>query len=211
MAPVALPANVGPLLQRTAADIDQIVDLLVNQQGVYNWIPPSTNASAAIDDFCTNKLRDKALCDAFIHKMVDTSIMNTHRFPTALTWTPSGSGWRTWVYYYTMINSKNYTLYDYGPTENMQIYGQKDAPQVPIENYNIPTAMMSGDEDSMADPKDVEWITQTLGDKVVFSKQYHLNHEAFCIAKDMSFFSVDAVNLLNQYNPVSNIQELFLS
>ena len=137
--------------------------------------------------------------------------MNTSRFHAALTWLPAGSGWRTWVYYYQMIASKRYSLYDYGARRNRKIYGQDEAPLVPIENYEIPTAMMSGDIDSLAVPKDVEWITETLGDNVIFSKQYHLNHGAFAIANDMSFFSVDAVDLLHQYNPVSNTEELFLS
>ena len=41
---------------------------------------------------------------------------------------------------------------------------------MPINDYNIPTAMMSGDLDVLAVPIDVEWITETLGDKVVFHK-----------------------------------------
>ena len=102
-----------------------------------------------------------------------------------------------------MIVSGNYALYDYGKSENKKVYGTDEPPLVPIENYNIPTAMFSGDLDVLAVPKDVEWITQILGDKVVFQKQYHLNHAAFCIAKDMSFFSNDAVNLLHKYNPIS--------
>ena len=109
-----------------------------------------------------------------------------------------------------MIVSNRYALYDYGKA-NKQIYGQDEAPLVPIEDYNIPTAMMSGDLDQLAVPIDVEWITQILGEKVVFSKQYHLNHAAFCIANDMSFFSIDAINLLSQYNPVSTQTEIFLN
>ena len=62
---------------------------------------------------------------------------------------------------------------------------------------------MSGDVDPLADPIDVEWITEMLGSNVVFAKQYHLNHTGFVMARDMSFFSEDAVALLHRYNPVS--------
>ena len=62
---------------------------------------------------------------------------------------------------------------------------------------------MSGDLDSLAVPLDVEWITEQLGENVVFHKEYHLNHGAFCLAVDMSFFSVDAVNLLDKYKSTS--------
>ena len=86
---------------------------------------------------------------------------------------------------------------------NMQIYGQDMAPLVPVQNYGVPTALMSGDVDPLADPIDVQWITEQLGSNVVFAKQYHMNHTGFAMANDMSFFSEDAVALLHQYNPVA--------
>jgi hypothetical protein len=51
-------------------------------------------------------------------------------------------------------------LYDYGKHGNMQVYGQKEAPLLPLnEKYNIPTGLFSGDMDGLADPKDVEILT----------------------------------------------------
>ena len=54
--------------------------------------------------------------------------------------------------------SNKYTLYDYGE-KNVENYGKDEVPLVPIEDYNIPTAMMSGDLDQLAVPIDVNWIT----------------------------------------------------
>ena len=59
-----------------------------------------------------------------------------------------------------MINDGRYSLYDYGESMNMKIYGSKLAPLVPIENYKVPTVLMSGEKDPQADPKDVEWIKE---------------------------------------------------
>lgn len=67
-----------------------------------------------------------------------------------------------------MINQGRYALYDYGKRQNNKIYGTDEAPLVPIENLNIPVALFSGDLDHLADPQDVEFISQKLGDKVVF-------------------------------------------
>ena len=58
-----------------------------------------------------------------------------------------------------MIVSKKMALYDWGKKKNKEIYGQDEPPLVPIEDYNVPTAMMSGDLDGLAVPTDVEWIT----------------------------------------------------
>lgn len=67
-----------------------------------------------------------------------------------------------------MINNGEFTRYDYGPLENRKVYGQSEVPLVPIENYNVPTVLMSGDLDGLSTPEDVAWLSSALGDKVVF-------------------------------------------
>jgi len=81
---------------------------------------------------------------------------------------------------------------------------------VPLEDYNVPTVLLSGSLDKLADPVDVEWLSNTLGDKVVFQQQYHNDHFTFALGKDMTFFSQDAVDQLHKYNPVSTEVEEFL-
>ena len=49
MAPVALPANVCGVVNRTAYYIDEIVDLVVDIGKHYNWIPYSPNTAESID------------------------------------------------------------------------------------------------------------------------------------------------------------------
>ena len=107
-----------------------------------------------------------------------------------------------------MINDGRFSLYDYGANENMKIYGSELAPLVPIEDYSVPTVLLSGDVDPLADSIDVEWIKEQLADNVVFAKQYHLNHTGFVMANDMTFFSVDAVAQLQKYNPTSKSKTL---
>ena len=74
---------------------------------------------------------------------------------------------------------------------------------VPLDAYNIPTMFQSGSRDKFAPPLDVAWLAEQLGDKIVFNKEYDLNHLGFSIANDMSFFSVDAVAQLQKYNPTA--------
>lgn len=209
LAPVARTGHIKGILADAANHIEAIVLAVVDGLGIYNIVAPQPLGSAAIDALC-EALIIKGVCKAIADAVIDETVMNVDRFPAAASWLPSGQSWRTFVYYGQMIVSNRYALYDYGKL-NKEVYGQDEAPLVPIEDYNIPTAMMSGDLDQLAVPIDVEWITQTLGDKVVFSKQYHLNHGAFCLANDMSFFSVDAINLLAQYNPVSTQPDIFLN
>lgn len=51
--------------------------------------------------------------------------------------------------------------------------------------------------DGLATPEDVAWLSEQLGDRVVFQKQYHKDHFTFILGKDMSFFSEEVVDLLH--------------
>ena len=132
-----------------------------------------------------------------IGNFVTDDIDQVSRLPVIVAGAPSGSGYRTFLYYAQMTNSKRYALYDYGRIKNNQIYGTKDAPLVPIENLDIPVALFSGSQDTVGDPEDVAFISEKLGDKVVFQKEYYLNHYSFVLAKDMSYFQ-DAIDLIAQ-------------
>lgn len=52
----------------------------------------------------------------------------------------------------------------------------------------------------MADPKDVAWTSQQLNKTIIFNHEYYLGHMSFAIAKDMSWFGVDVMAILNHYN-----------
>ena len=86
--------------------------------------------------------------------------------------------------------------FDLGITGNMQKYGQAKPPDVPLSNYNMPTALIAGTYDKLADVTDVAWLNEQIKDKVVLYKEYPLGHLSFVLAKDMSWFTDDIVPLI---------------
>ena len=58
-----------------------------------------------------------------------------------------------------MIESDRFELYDYGHDHNLEIYGTETPPLVPLENYSVPTVLLSGNRDELADPEDVAWLS----------------------------------------------------
>jgi hypothetical protein len=50
-------------------------------------------------------------------------------------------------------------------------------------------------------------LAEALGENVVFQQEYLLDHFSFAIAKDMTWFSIDAVNLLNEFNGLGSHAE----
>ena len=67
-----------------------------------------------------------------------------------------------------MVKTGRTALYDYGRVRNLREYGSAQPPLVPFEDYNLPTAILSGSYDGMADPADVAWTIEALGENVVF-------------------------------------------
>jgi len=59
-----------------------------------------------------------------------------------------------------MINSDKFELYDYGKEKNNELYFQDTPPLVPLENFNVPTVLLSGDVDGLGDPEDVAWLSE---------------------------------------------------
>jgi hypothetical protein len=64
----------------------------------------------------------------------------------------------------------------------------------------FPIAIMSGSADKMADPQDVAWTSEQLKDNVFFNHQYEMGHMSFAIGKEMSWFTVDAMAIINKFN-----------
>jgi hypothetical protein len=73
------------------------------------------------------------------------------------------------MYYAQSIRDGNFALYDYGKRQNEKIYGTEEPPLVPLENYNVPTALFSGSLDALANPTDVAWLKSQISEHVVFA------------------------------------------
>ena len=200
LAPVATTANMGRSL--VTDHIKLIEFIVVDVLKYYNWFAPMPQAVALVDFVCDTA---PFICNFFKKFIVHSDVDNLSRFDVFLSNEPSGQSYRTFVYYFQMVKTGRTALYDYGKVKNLRVYGSTEPPLVPFEDYSLPTALLSGSLDDMADPADVAWTVEALGDNVVFQKQYKMDHFSFALAKDMSFFSEDVVGLLKQYNKLPEV------
>ena len=204
LAPITrISHTASTLLWLMAEDVDQLTHVLINDYGMYDMFTPSWLESEVGIAFCTSSF-GQSICESFftLFTDLDVSVDDFSRAKTFLTHLPSGAGWRNFVHYAQIITSNRFQRYDYGEAANIEKYNTGVPPLYPMENFkNIPIALLGGLLDEMGTPTDVQWTYDTLkpNGNVVFYKQYQLGHMSFIIAKDMSFFSVDTVNLLNQY------------
>lgn len=111
-----------------------------------------------------------------------------------------GEGYQALVNYAQDVVFNGFRRFNYGPIENVSKYGTREPPSVDLSLVTVPTALVSGQYDKLADPEDVAWLaTQLSEDTLVFNQQYPLGHLSFGIAKDMSWFSDDVMSLIAEY------------
>jgi len=194
LAPVASNANVtGP--SKESAKYMKEIELALLEAKIYNLFPPMPLAMETVLIVCDLPYL-KDVCKSYLKSMNNQAVDNPQAAKTFMSNEPSGQSYRTFVYYSQSMVSGKVTLYDYGSRENKKIYGSEEPPLLPLNNYAVPSALFSGSLDEIADRADVAWLVEQIKPHVIFHKEYELDHFSFLIAKDMSFFTEDAVNLI---------------
>ena len=114
---------------------------------------------------------------------------------------PAGNGYQNLVYYMqSMENVDQWLRYDFGAIKNMDKYGQIKPPAVPVDQLNVPTGLFIGTQDKLATVADNQWLETQLSEGIlVWNQTYELDHLSFSMARDMSFFTNDVMNLVNKY------------
>ena len=134
----------------------------------------------------------------------DPSIDYIERYDMYMSNVPSGAGYKDFTHYGQGISpakSESFKRYDMGSAKaNNAKYGQDSPPDYDLKLLKFPLAVFSGSKDLLADPLDVKWTVAQMKDTIIFDHEYYLGHMSFAIAKDMSFFTVDTMAILNHYN-----------
>jgi hypothetical protein len=71
---------------------------------------------------------------------------------------------------------------------------------------SVPIGLFVGTSDQLATVDDNRWAKTQLK-TLKFYKEYSLGHLSFMIGKDMTYFSVDVMNMLKEYHPATVAEE----
>jgi lysosomal acid lipase/cholesteryl ester hydrolase len=103
------------------------------------------------------------LCDVSSDKCNNSKMMSVY-----LSHQPGGSSLKAVAHFVQMCRSKKFVMYDYGTETNKIIYNKEVPCEYDLSSiHDFPIALFSGLDDKLANPKDVEWLTEQLGDNVV--------------------------------------------
>ncbi|XP_058984544.1 lipase 3-like [Musca domestica] len=95
----------------------------------------------------------------------------------------------------------HFCLYDYGPTKNMELYGQLTPPDYPVERITSEVHLWYGDNDTMAAVEDVERLAEKLPNRVM----HHMEdpswaHGDFSLHKEVKKFINDPIiEIMNKF------------
>lgn len=131
-----------------------------------NEFSPSTHLMQLFDHYvCDETMLQLELCEniCFLLTGFDLQQANTTLLPIILGHEPGGTSTRTIIHFAQEVNSGRFCHYDYGSaTENEKVYNQPTPPDYSLHKVNVPVALMWGMNDWLADPKDVEYLINTL-------------------------------------------------
>lgn len=174
----------------------------INLTGQYNLLPYNFLTSGSAQILC--KLFDGKLCDLLLKTAADADpdIDNTDMYAIMTKNLPAGASYRNTLHYAQLMDLpyQEFLRWDYGREGNIKNYGQETPPAYDLSLLDFPLAILSGSKDKMADPLDVKWTSDQLKNTTIFNHEYYLGHISFAIAKDMSWFDVDVMAIMNHYN-----------
>jgi pimeloyl-ACP methyl ester carboxylesterase len=210
LAPISRISNTESVpLQMIAKHITPMA-ALIEKIGMWNMFGPNYLVDNLVADFCDHALDFCVACLKAISDG-DPSVDNLDRVKTYFTHIPSGSGYKNQLHFAQIINSAKFARYDHGAAENLKRYGSTTPPDYNLRGINgVPIALFGGSTDLLVSKTDVDWLNDQLGEAPVWYKQYPLGHMSFAIAKDMSWYKQDVLNLINQYS-TNDFKQGFLS
>lgn len=198
LAPVASTHNIEvPSLQKSAK-YWRLIQFAAERLGVYNIFGVNWWEDEAMLVFCG---LFEGLCEEILSAVADANpeVDNMDRLGAFLSNFPAGSSFQDLCMFAQNVVHDDFRQFNYGEIDNLSIYNRVEPPRVPLGKFNLPVALFQGDTDRLADELDVEWLSTQISGSIVFRQLYSLGHMSFTLAKDMTWFKVDAVNLVNQY------------
>jgi pimeloyl-ACP methyl ester carboxylesterase len=202
LAPVAYVGHSTSLLLRLLADFD-----------VANWIDDFGILSFLEDDWLVHLVADACpdigdLCEDILGAVLGYGNMSNFAldlYPSITQYTPGGTSTSNLIHWAQEVDSNNFQMHDFGPTINIEFYHQLTPPMYNLSAYpaTLPTVLVSGGVDALADPTDVARLVAELPAAAVIE---HINvpnyaHMDFCWGLDAHYrIYPQILQYIAQYN-----------
>eukprot|EP00742_Colponemidia_sp_Colp-10_P004165 GILJ01004444.1.p1 GENE.GILJ01004444.1~~GILJ01004444.1.p1 ORF type:complete len:441 (-),score=64.35 GILJ01004444.1:81-1370(-) len=160
------------------------IDELVRWFGIESFLIPNSLSSKILPGFCALL---SGLCELVIDSFCgwNNGSFNRARMAFMAAQEPGGTSVQNVVHWGQALRTGVFKRFDYGSSENIARYGQKDAPLYAVENLKtlrLPIYLFSGTADLLADEKDVKDLMPLLAETAVHESIEGYAHLDFCWA-----------------------------
>jgi len=205
LAPVAYVNNQKSVVISLLADLDLVA--IFELFGDMSFLPDASILQKLDPAICSLL---PSGCDVLLELLCGPSNnLNNSRIDVYVSETPAGTSVKNMAHWSQGVTADAFQMFDYGcdilSCPNEQHYNQKTPPVYHLANITTPTALFFGDEDYLADVKDVQRILEeTKPGVIVYTSQLptfaHLDYTWAVNANTMVY--ADLVTLLGKYNPL---------
>ncbi|XP_010603305.1 lipase member K isoform X1 [Fukomys damarensis] len=128
------------------------------------------------------------VCSKFLFTLtgLDSRNLNMSRLDVYLSQKPAGTSVQTMLHWAQIFNSDRLQAFDWGNRgQNMMHFHQLTPPLYNITKMKVPTAIWSGGQDIVADPKDMENLLPKVANLIFYKVIPHYNHMDFYLGQDV--------------------------
>ncbi|CAI8032080.1 Gastric triacylglycerol lipase [Geodia barretti] len=155
-----------------------ILEYILDTLGAGEFLPNEEFVDILVDFYCSWDEKDADNCRDVLFLLCgfDPANINTTRIPVYLSHNPAGTSVKNVVHYNQEYLSGKFRKYDYGTAGNMEEYGTPSPPPYNVTQLTIPTAIFTGGNDWLADPKDVDNLIPKIS-HVMINHTYVASYE----------------------------------
>ncbi|XP_071507660.1 gastric triacylglycerol lipase-like [Diadema antillarum] len=175
-----------------------VIELLVDELillGLYEFLPQNfISNDLAARTICAFPATE-FLCADFLMMLAGFSEhhLNKSRIQVYVSNEPAGTSLQNMKHFIQMVVSGKCQMYDYGRKQNRIRYNSTTPPEYHVEDLKVPVALFWGDDDFLADPKDVANLIPRIR-KLIFNKEIkNFEHLDFIWAMDAKSVLYDDV------------------
>ncbi|XP_062234437.1 gastric triacylglycerol lipase [Platichthys flesus] len=141
------------------------------QSHLIEWFAEHVCGKQPLSELCGNLF--------FVLCGFDEKNLNMTRTPVYTTHCPAGTSVQNMVHWAQHIHGGKLTAFDFGAEGNVRHYNQSTPPQYNVQDMKVPTALFSGGQDTLADPKDVAVLLTQVSNLIYHQHIEHWEHLDF--------------------------------
>ncbi|XP_054455228.1 gastric triacylglycerol lipase [Anoplopoma fimbria] len=141
------------------------------QSHMIKWFAENVCAKQLLSELCGNLF--------FVLCGFDEKNLNMTRTPVYTEHCPAGTSVQNMIHWAQAVHGGKLSAFDFGAAGNMKHYNQSTPPQYHVQDMKVPTALFSGGQDTLADPKDVAVLLTQVPNLVFHENIDHWDHLDF--------------------------------